>query len=211
MAEDGKKSDVSPPVLIAEDDLTSRLLLDQTLKRAGYDVVSATNGKEVMDIARNGDFPRLMILDWMMPEMDGIEVCRLLRERSDMNQPYIIMLTALADKADIIKGLDAGANDYVTKPFHRGELLARVRVGALVIKLQRQLGERVEQLEEALEQIKTLEGVIPICMYCHKIRTEEEAWHKMERYIEEHSNAQFSHGICPSCMEEKFPEGEEDD
>lgn len=193
-------------VLIAEDDPTSRLLLESVLKQWGYDVVSTCDGNEAWAAFQADEAPRLAILDWMMPGMDGVEVCRKVRQQDTQNPTYIIILTTLDRKADIVKGLESGADDYVAKPFHQEELRARVQVGRRVVELQSALADRVEELQEALSQIKTLEGLIPICMYCHKIRDDRELWHRMEVYIQARSEAKFSHGLCPECLEKYYPE-----
>jgi len=126
-------------ILIAEDDLTSRMVLGSVLKKSGYDVVEAVNGAEAWEIMKHDDAPRLAILDWMMPEMDGLDVLHKIRNIQSDNPPYIIMLTAKGEKTDIIAGLDAGANDYLSKPFDTGELRARIGVGVRMIGLQEEL------------------------------------------------------------------------
>ena len=103
-----------------------------------------------------------------------------------------------------MEGLGAGANDYIVKPFNREELRARVKVGERIIKLQSSLAARVEELQEALSHIKTLQGILPICMYCHKIRDDKEAWGRIESYIEKHSEVRFSHSLCPECLEKHY-------
>ena len=138
----------------------------------------------------------------MMPGLDGPQVCRRLREQKEQVPTYIILLTALTGKQDIIAGLGAGADDYVTKPFDRGELLARVGVGERVIALEDALSARVAELEEALSHIRTLQGILPICSYCRKVRDDEGYWQQVETYVRDHSEAQFSHGICPECFEQ---------
>ena len=107
-------------------------------------------------------------------------------------------------KEDIVAGLEAGANDHITKPFDRDELKARVRVGQRVIELQSALADRVRELEEAMSHIRTLQGILPICMHCHRIRNDQESWERIESYIQEHSEAQFSHGLCPECLEKYY-------
>ncbi|MDP8206320.1 MAG: response regulator [Candidatus Electryonea clarkiae] len=191
-------------VLIAEDDLTSRKLLEVVLSKWGYEVVSASDGDEAWAELQEKDSPDLLILDWMMPGMDGVEICRELRKMEDANSKYIILLTALGSKARIVEGIEAGANDYITKPFHNDELRVRVRAGQKIVELQASLTHRISELEEALDHIKTLQGLIPICMYCRSIRDDSGAWEKMEIYIEQHSHAQFSHGICPVCRDKHF-------
>jgi len=187
-------------ILIAEDDATSRLVLQGILLREGYQIIVAEDGKTALEILEGKRAPRLAILDWMMPEMDGVEVVRHIREMRKADPPYIILLTALGRKEDIVTGLDAGADDYIVKPFDRAELLARVRVGQRIVQLQDALAKRVAELEEAQEHIRTLQGIIPVCMYCHKVRTDDESWQRLEQYVAEHTDARFSHGICPDCL-----------
>lgn len=196
-------------VLIAEDDPASRRILESLLTKLGYNIVSTCDGNEAWEQMKAPDAPRLAILDWMMPGMDGVEVCRRIRQMDTRNPVYIILLTALNSKKDIVRGLEAGANDYVTKPYDSNKLRARIQVGRQVVDLQSALTNQIRELQEALSLIKTLQGIIPICMHCHKIRNNQETWQKMEKYVEEHSEAQFSHSICPECMEKHYPEQEQ--
>lgn len=186
-------------ILIAEDDPVSRRVLAVTLEKFGYDVMITTNGAEAWQALHSADAPQLAILDWMMPELDGVELCRRIRRRSTPTPPYLILLTAKTDKADVVAGLDAGADDYLTKPFDRQELRARVSVGAHVLALQGNLSARVRELESALSQVKQLQGLLPICSYCKKIRDEQNYWRRVESYITEHTEVEFSHSICPAC------------
>jgi len=195
-------------VLIAEDDGTSRTILETLLKHWGYEVEVTTDGNEAWAALQKENAPRLAVLDWMMPGMDGVDVVRRLRSESKSTPTYIILLTALDGKENIVAGLDAGADDYVTKPFGKEELQARVRVGERMVELQSALSDRVRELQKALDHVKTLQGILPICMHCHKIRTDEKSWQRIEGYIEQHSEAQFSHGLCPECMEKYYPEEE---
>ncbi len=188
-------------ILIAEDDEVSRRILQLTLAAAGHDVVTTKNGAAALAILKKDDSPALAILDWMMPHMDGLEVCRRVRQKATVTPVYIIFLTAKANKADVVQGLEAGANDYIFKPFNREELNARVRVGETVVKLQQNLAARVEELENALVQVKLLQGILPICSYCKNIRDDQNYWQPLETFISNHSEAQFSHSICPACYE----------
>lgn len=143
--------------------------------------------------------PTLAILDWMMPGMDGPDVCRRVREeRPDANM-YLLLVTAREGRSDVVAGLDAGADDYIIKPFDPEELRARIAVGVRVLGLQQKLAERVAELQTALSNVKQLRGLLPICSYCKRIRGDDQYWMQVEGYIAEHSEAQFSHGICPSC------------
>ena len=185
--------------LIAEDDSVSRRLLQAALQKWGYDVTVTTQGREAWEAIQQPGAPSLLILDWLMPELDGVEICRRIRASEALKSSYVILLTSRGSKEDIVEGLEAGADDYVTKPFDHGELRARVQVGARVIGLQNALAERVHQLEEAIASVKTLQGLLPICCYCKKIRDDGNYWHRVESYISGHANVRFSHGICPDC------------
>jgi DNA-binding response OmpR family regulator len=188
-------------VLIAEDDPVSRRVLEASLAKWDYDVTVTCDGLEAWEAASAADSPRLLVLDWMMPELDGPEVCRRVRGRADGQSYYILLLTAKAEKEDTVAGLEAGADDYITKPFHREELRARVETGRRILQLQKSLADRVAELEEALRQVKTLSGLLPICAYCKRIREGDDYWQAVEGYIASHSDAQFTHGVCPDCYE----------
>lgn len=188
-------------VLIAEDDEASRLVLTANLKQWGYEVQVATNGQEALDQLEQPDPPMLVILDWMMPVLDGVEVCRRVRANPALKSAYLILLTAKSTEENIVQGLEAGANDYVAKPFKRRELQARLRVGLRVIQLQDELVRHVAQLQAALEQVKELQGLLPICSYCKRVRDDHNYWEQIDTYVAEHSKAEFSHGICPDCYE----------
>ena len=188
-------------ILIAEDDPVLRRVLDLRLKAWGHEVVIAKDGAEAWAALQRDDAPRLAILDWMMPGTDGVEVCRRLRQRQSTTPTYAILLTAKSSKEDVVKGLDAGANDYIIKPFDLQELRARIQVGATVIELQQRLAERVIDLEEAMAQVKRLQGIVPICSYCKHVRNDQNYWQQVESYVSAHSEAQFSHSVCPACYE----------
>ena len=193
-------------VLIAEDDLVSRRLLEATLAKWGYEVVVTVDGHEAWQVLQQQGAPPLAILDWMMPGVDGLEVCRKVRSASDSQLPYIILLTARDGKPRMVEGLDAGADDYVTKPFDPEELHARIRVGERVLGLQSALADRAHQLEGASSRIKILQGLLPICASCKKIRDDEGCWNELEVYVLEHSEAEFSHSFCPPCVKRLYPD-----
>ncbi|HTS16305.1 MAG TPA: response regulator [Verrucomicrobiae bacterium] len=188
-------------ILIAEDDVVSRRLVEATLTKWGYDVVVTTDGIQALDALCKPGAPSLAVLDWMMPGMDGAEVCRRARSQVTDRSLYIILLTAKDRKEDIVQGLTAGADDYIIKPFDRSELKARINVGERIIRLQSELSARVKELELALTNVKLLQGLLPICCYCKKIRNDQNYWQQVDSYIAEHSEAQFTHGICPECRE----------
>jgi DNA-binding response OmpR family regulator len=187
-------------VLIAEDDPISALLLQEMLGGWGYEVRTVMDGLQAWRAMQADDAPRLAILDWIMPGLDGVEVCRRVKGLVSPVPAYVILLTGRDGKADKVAGFDAGANDYLTKPFDREELRARVGVGRTVVELQVALARRVQELEAALSQVKQLSGLLPICCYCKKIRDDTNYWQQIEQYLSRHSDAQFSHGICPDCF-----------
>ena len=186
-------------ILIAEDDLTSRRRLEMVLAKWNYETVSCSDGKQAWERLQNTDAPKLAILDWTMPEMEGIEVCRRLREIETQNPVYVILLTTHSEKENIVRGLDSGADDYIIKPFEQDELQARIRVGCRVLQLQKKLANRIKDLQDSLQHIKTLQGIMPICSYCKKIRDDQNYWEEVEEYVAKHSNADFSHSVCPEC------------
>lgn len=190
-------------ILIAEDDLVSRRLLEATLARWGYEVVATPDGRAAWESLRAADAPRLAILDWMMPEMDGPEVCRQVRAHP-LPQPYLILLTTKGNKQDLVAGLEAGADDYVTKPFDREELHARLQVGIRLVQLQQALADRVRELEDALGRIKQLHGLLPMCAWCKNIRNDQNYWQKVEDYVSTNTEARFTHGICPDCLKKQM-------
>jgi phosphoserine phosphatase RsbU/P len=187
-------------VLIAEDDLVPRRLLQHALADWGYEVVVACDGTEAWQFLQTPDAPKLAILDWQMPQLDGAEVCRKVRKVATALPAYIILLTSRNAKKDIVAGLESGANDYVTKPFDREELQARVSVGRKVLELQQTVADRVNELENAMSQVKQLQGLLPICCYCKKIRDDNNYWQQVESYLASRTDARFSHGICPECL-----------
>ena len=188
-------------ILVADDDRITQRMLQSMLTSWGYDVTVCVNGVEAWEALQEQNPPSLVLLDWMMPDMDGVQVCQNVRTLPRVPPMYFILLTARGHSEDIVTGLDAGADDYITKPFHPEELRARIQVGHRVLGLQHSLAERVQELEHALTQVKQLSGLLPICAYCKKIRDDGNYWQQVECYLAEHSEAEFTHGICPECYE----------
>jgi len=188
-------------VLISEDDKISQKLLQATLNKKGFEVIVTSNGQDAWGILQRPDTPQLAVLDWMMPVEDGIEVIRKLRSLKRDRYVYAILLTAKCQQDDIATGLEAGADDYLIKPFNPKELFARVNVGVRMIELHNKLHDHVLKLEYALNQVKQLQKIVPICSYCKKVRNDDNYWQQVEAYVSEFTEARFSHSICPACYE----------
>ena len=195
----------APRILIVDDVPRNVQLLASLLAREGYQLVAAVDGAQALESIRE-ELPDLVLLDVMMPGMDGFEVCRHLKQDPATAEIPVIVLTARTEPEDLVHGFEVGAVDYVSKPFTATELLARVRTHlALKGALDRERALRM-QLESALANVKLLSGLIPICASCKKIRDDQGFWLQVEAYVAAHSEATFSHGICPDCARELYPE-----
>lgn len=193
--------------LVVDDDAPTLRLLKLLLSRWGYDVVQAVDGLEAWASLSGPDIPRLVVLDWMMPAMDGIELCRRIREQDgDEAYTYIIILTAKDRKSDMQDGFEAGADDYITKPFDHAELRLRLTAGERIVTLKNELSAKIGELEEALAHVQRLQGLLPICMHCARVQDDEKVWKNLEAYVQEHAGTKFSHGLCDSCMKLYYPD-----
>jgi sigma-B regulation protein RsbU (phosphoserine phosphatase) len=187
--------------LVADDDRVTATVLAASLRRWNFDVSMAHNGEDAWRLICGATTtPSLAILDWMMPGLDGVALCSRIRERSECSHMYVILLTSRDSSADIVVGLEAGADEYLVKPFDPNELRARVQTGKRVLSLQNRLVDKIAALEEALANVKQLRGLLPMCSYCKSIRNDGDYWQQLEGYIADHSDAEFSHGICPTCL-----------
>ena len=173
-------------ILFAEDDAVTRLVVTAQLQRLGYETMVARDGAEALEIFRR-EKPSIVLTDWMMPNMDGTDLCREIRKQVDSRYTYVIILTALDRKAGYVEGMKAGADDFVSKPCGMEELNVRLRVAERVLTLQ--------------AEARQLEDLLPICPECQRIMTENGVWQQVESYIMRRTDAHFSHGICPACFE----------
>ncbi len=173
-------------ILVAEDELISRMILETTLEKLGHQPVSKEDGVKALQVFRREHFP-VLIADWLMPNMDGIELAQKVRQRMREHYTYIIILTALGGKARYMEALYAGADDFVTKPFDEDELAARLHVAERIVGLR--------------EHVNRLERLLQVCSYCRRIREGGEEWVSLESYVGKRTETQFSHGVCPECRE----------
>ncbi len=144
--------------------------------------------------------PLLAILDWGMPGLEGPEVCRKVRAATLRLQPYLVMLTARHTPEDLAEALEAGADDFLSKPFNRVELMARLHAGMRILNLHRALTDRIQELEESRQREHHLRTLMPICSYCKKIRGDKHDWEPIDQYLAEHGY-RFTHAVCPTCLE----------
>jgi PleD family two-component response regulator len=196
-------------ILVVDDEPVNIQLISSALKN-DYDILEALDGHDAIRQLKDHK-PDLILLDVMMPDLSGFEVCRIIKSDEAFADIPVIFLTALDTQDAELRGLELGGIDYLAKPFNFNLLKQRVRNHIALkersdlVKEQRdQLARRKEDLEAALARVKQLEGIIPICMYCKKIRDDLNSWQQLEKYISEHSEAMFSHGICPECAEKQM-------
>jgi DNA-binding response OmpR family regulator len=195
-------------VLVTDDDPEILLMSTTLLRRAGYEVLEASTGQECLDAVRV-HHPDLVLLDVMLPDMTGIQICRQIKNDESLKDIFVILASGIkVSSAQQADGLDIGADGYIVRPIPNREFLARVQAGERIKRTEDALREKekqqqtlISQLEEALAEIKTLKGYIPICSSCKKIRDDEGYWNQLEEYISRHTDATFTHGLCPTCLE----------
>lgn len=197
-------------VLLAEDEPVTRRLLEAQMTRFGFEVVSVGDGLKAWEVLQSAEAPSLVVLDWNMPGLDGPDVCRRIRERPRSGYTYMVLVTARNAKSDVVQGLSAGADDFVSKPVDPDELHARLRTGERIVRLEQTLAKQVKELQEAAEHVQELQGMIPICMHCKRIRNQSQIWEKVETYIEQRSDAKFSHALCSECLNTYYPDVDDD-
>jgi len=186
-------------ILIAEDEYTTRLMVQVSLENWGYSVNSVADGREAWNAFQKVETPDIAILDWEMPEVDGVELCKRIKNLQRSNPVYVIILTGRDDQKDILQGFDAGADDYMTKPFNDDELRARVRVAERLVTIQTSLSQSVEELKLALDMVDTLQGSVPVCNSCEKIEGENGDWYTLSESINKRFDMRFTPELCPEC------------
>ncbi|MGE3507993.1 MAG: response regulator transcription factor [Vicinamibacterales bacterium] len=188
-------------VLVADDDAATRCALAAVVKGSGWEPITVDRGQAALAALAEADGPRVALVDWMMPDVSGIELCRRVRGCESLLPPYVILVTVRSGADDVIAGLEAGADDYLIKPAHAGELRARVRVGLRTVDLRDRLVQRARQLETALAEVRQLRSLLPTCSYCRRIRDDRDSWQTLEEYVSHHTDVKFSHGFCPQCFD----------
>ncbi len=195
----------SENILIVDDTPANLRLLSNLLMEEGYTVRPVLSGSQALSSIR-AELPDLILLDIMMPERNGYEVCGDIKADKQARDIPVIFISALDEVFDKVRAFEVGGVDYLTKPFQSEEVLARVRTHLTLRRAQQELEKTNSELREALEKVKVLSGLLPICVNCKKIRDDAGYWHQIETYIRKHSSADFSHGLCPGCAKELYPE-----
>jgi len=211
---------MQPPrdtLLLVDDNLSNLKVLLGVLQGQGLAVAVARSGAEALERLLHLT-PDLILLDVLMPGLNGFDTCRRIKAQSAYRDIPILFMTALTDIDSKLQGFEAGGVDYVTKPFETSEVLARVHTHLTMRRLHQrlalqnaelqvtnvQLSEVTTTLRAALDEVKTLRGLIPICAWCKQIRDVQGLWHEVEAYLREHTEADFTHGLCPACRKEAF-------
>ncbi len=198
-------------ILIIDDEPLNIQLLKEFLKK-DYNIQTSLNGFDAIHLVKM-QMPDLILLDVIMPDINGFDVARTIKSDGMFSAIPIIFLTALDSSEAEAEGLEAGGIDFLTKPVHLNLLKLRI-INHLALKHQTDLVHeqrdllisQKEELESSIARIKRLEGLLPICMHCKSIRIDDASWQRLEEYIIEHSDASFTHGICPSCIAEHYPD-----
>jgi YesN/AraC family two-component response regulator len=197
-------------ILYVEDDATTRTEMEQLLKRRAKKVLTAEDGIIGLELFHRFN-PDLVITDIRMPVMDGLQMAHAIRKINPDTR--IIATTAYSDTAFLLEAIEIGIDHYVLKPIDLGKLFAAIekcsRDGDAHKALQQYHLEReqlITELRSALDEVQTLQGILPICSFCKCIRTDEGYWEQVEKYISRHASVDFSHSICPDCLKVNYPE-----
>lgn len=180
-------------ILIVDDDDFNVSVLTEILHN-DYEIITADSGEAALKAVAGPNPPDLILLDILMPDMDGYQVCTRIKANKDTADIPIIFVTAISEAMDAAKAFEIGAVDYVPKPFNPITVKARVNTHI-------KLSKTMQELANALKEVKRLNGLLPICARCKKIRDDKGYWKQVEMYLEEYSDATFSHGMCPDCSE----------
>jgi len=188
-------------ILVLDDDAVTRFTLESVIRGAGWSAVATGDPELAFEILTGPDAPPIALIDWQMPTLSGVDLCRRVRQADPAARPYLIFVTANSTSNDIVIGLDAGADGYMTKPIAADELQARVRAGLRTIALQQDLRTRLQEAEAESVRTKPLRELLPVCCYCRRIRDEQQQWSTLEQYLMQRVDVRFTHGFCPSCFE----------
>ena len=191
-------------ILVMDDDADVARGTAHLLERAGYVTSLASSGREAMRMMHTFH-PHLVLADRDMPEMDGVALCRRIKGDPAWADVFVVLISGIYTKSEEqVAGLDSGADSYIARPIANRELMARVDAFVRILRLNCALREKNAELAAALAKVKLLSGLLPICAGCKKIRDDQGYWSQLESYVTKHSEATFSHGLCPDCAQKHF-------
>jgi PleD family two-component response regulator len=191
-------------ILIVDDIPENISALAIALESEGFHIKTAAGGEQALQIVHN-DSPDLILLDIKMNGLDGFETCLALKKNDATKDIPVIFLTVSKESEAVVRGFTCGGVDYIAKPFRQEEVCARVRTHLYLRALMKEKEKLIVELQEALEKVKTLSGLLPICSSCKKIRDDKGYWNQIETYIRERTEVDFTHSICPKCAKMLYP------
>jgi phosphoserine phosphatase RsbU/P len=192
-------------ILVVQDSPHQALHLRRLLEESGHLVQVAGDGFDALEQFSRSAFS-ILICDWIMTKMDGPELIRRIRSMDLPSYVYAVLLASKDQREDLLAGMGSGADDFLMKPVDPAVLSIRLRAGERILSLERGLADRNRALEKTLGEMKKLSGLLPMCANCKNIRDDQGYWHEVESYIRDHSEADFTHGLCPTCLEKLYPE-----
>ncbi len=193
-------------ILIVDDDPDVLSATTRLVKKAGYMVMEASTGEDAIKAARDQK-PDIILLDVVLPDIMGTEVCRQIKADPRTGGGYVILTSGMKTGSDQqADGLDAGADGYIARPVSNRELISRIEAMVRILTAERERDRLIEELRQALAKIRKLSDLLPICMYCKKIRDDKGYWSELEAYIRENTDTEFSHSICRECAQKHYPD-----
>ena len=193
-------------ILVVDDDPDILFATSRVVKKGGYQTFTADSGKTAMEAVRT-IIPDLILMDVVMPDAEGPELCRQIKDDPNLKGIYVLLTSGTrVESEQQADGLDSGADGYIARPLSNRELLSRVDSMVRIWRAERERDQLIIELKKAISEIKQLSGFLPICSHCKKIRDDKGYWSQIESYIRDHSDAEFSHSICPDCAKKHYPE-----
>jgi len=193
-------------VLVVDDDPDVLFATARIVEKEGYRVFTASSGQECLESAGT-NMPELILLDVMLPDTNGLELCRKIKQDPELKSAFVVLISGLKTESDEqADGLDAGADGYIARPIANKELRARINAMVRILSAERERDRVIERLQEAVDAIRQLQGLLPICSSCKKIRDDKGYWIKLENYISDHSDATFTHCLCKECADKYLSE-----
>lgn len=193
-------------ILVVDDDDNIRFATARIVRAAGYQVLEAGGGAQCMEYVER-ERPDLVLLDVVLPDADGAALCRQIKMDERLKGTFVVLISGKrVASEEQAEGMEGGADGYIARPISNRELLARVEAMVRILTAERERDRLILELREALEKVKTLSGLLPICAHCKNIRDDKGYWNQVEAYLTAHSELRFSHGICPDCAKKHYPE-----